>query len=270
MIKSGAIGKVRRVHAWSNKNWGYDGGAFTGEQPPPNTLNWNLWLGTAEPRPYVDKMYHPENWRKLIDFGTGTLGDMGVHIFDSPYAALELTAPKWVKTTCRAPTGIGHPEKNIVEYEFPGTRYTTESLSWIWYDGPAAPPKAEELGLPAQMRVPGQGSLFIGEEGIMLLAHFAEARLYPEEKFRDYKRPDIPDGDHYHEWVDACLGEAKTSASFDYAGPLTEALLLGVVANRYPGEQLMWDSEKLQFTNKPEANKLLRRTYRAEFAVQGL
>jgi predicted dehydrogenase len=114
VIQNNTIGKVSRVYAWSNKNWGYDGGTLTNEQPVPPTLDWNLWIGTAAIRPFVPNVYHPANWRKLIDFGTGTLGDMGVHIFDTPYAALELTFPKWAKTTCRPPTGIGHPEKNMV------------------------------------------------------------------------------------------------------------------------------------------------------------
>jgi predicted dehydrogenase len=270
MIQSGVIGKVSRVHAWSNKNWGYDGGPLTGEQPPPDNLDWNLWIGTAAMRPYLPRVYHSANWRKLIDFGTGTLGDMGVHIFDTPYAALELIFPKWAKTTCRPPTGVGHPEKNTVEYEFPGTKYTTDSLRWTWYDGSFAPPKGDELALPAGLRLPGQGSLFVGEGGFMLLPHVGEAQLFPQEKLQGYNRPVVEDGNHYHQWVDACLGQGRTSADFDYAGRLTEALLLGVVANRFPDTQLNWDADQLLITNLPEANKLLRRTYRDGFEVPGL
>ncbi len=270
MIQSGVIGKVSQVHAWSGKNWGYDGGPFTKTAQPPESLSWNLWLGTAEDRPFVPKVYHPAQWRKLIDFGTGTLGDMGVHIFDTPYAALELTAPKWAKTTCRKPTGIGHPEKNIVQYEFPGTKHTTQSLIWTWYDGGYAPPKGDEVDLPEGLKLPGQGSLFIGEGGMMLLPHVGEARLFPEEKFKDYKRPEVSNNNHYHQWVDACLGKGETSASFSYGGPLTEALLLGVVANRFPEQKLMWDAEKLKVTNLPEANALIKRHYRKDFQVAGL
>ena len=94
MIQSGVIGKVSRVFSWSGKNWGYDGGVFDGEHAVPATLNWDLWLGTAAERPFHPGVYHPGQWRKLVDFGTGTLGDMGVHIFDTLYAALELTFPK--------------------------------------------------------------------------------------------------------------------------------------------------------------------------------
>ncbi|MCE9604606.1 MAG: Gfo/Idh/MocA family oxidoreductase [Planctomycetia bacterium] len=276
MIQSGVIGKVSQVHAWSNKNWGYDGGAFQATQPVPESLDWNLWLGTAAERPYAAGAYHPGNWRKLVDFGTGTLGDMGVHIFDTPYAALALTFPKWAKTTCRTPTNIGHPEKNIVEYEFPTTKFTTESLSWKWYDGGFAPPKLEDLHLPASAKVPagfqlpGQAALFVGEGGVMLLPHVSEPLLFPQEKFADYKRPEVGSQSHYHQWVDACLGTGKTSADFAYAGPLTEALLLGVVANRFPDTKLEWDAAKLEVTNLPDANKLLRREYRKGFEVESL
>lgn len=271
IVQEGTLGPVRAVHAWSNKNWGYDGGPFESTAPVPEHLNWDLWIGSARMRPYVPKVYHPANWRRLIDFGTGTLGDMGVHIFDTPYTALELTAPTWARTTCRPPTGIGHPTRNRVEYEFPGTRYTTETLRWHWYDGADAPPKLEdlrlegELTLPEGYRLPGQGSLFIGESGVMVLPHIGPAQLYPEKRFEAYNRPQPEDGNHYHQWVDACLGKGETSASFEFAGPLTEALLLGVVANRFPGKKLEWDASKLEVTNLADANALLRRTYRDGF-----
>jgi len=271
IIQSGAIGKVSEVHAWSNKNWGYDGGPIKGETAPPSTLAWDLWLGTAAKRPFAPGVYHPGQWRKLIDFGTGTLGDMGVHIFDTPYAALALTAPKWAKTTCRPPTGVGHPSKNIVEYEFPGTKYTTDSMMWTWYDGAFAPPKAGKLDLPEGLKLPGQGSLFVGEGGYMLLPHVGNAVLFPQEKFKDYKPPAVSANNHYHQWVDACLGNGETSANFSYGGPLTESLLLGVVANRFPEEQLMWDAEKMKVTNLPAANKLISRDYsKGTIKVKGL
>ncbi|GAB4139277.1 MAG: Gfo/Idh/MocA family oxidoreductase [Planctomycetaceae bacterium] len=270
IVQSGVIGKVREVHAWSNKNWGYDGGPFKSISQAPKTLEWDLWLGTASERPYVKGVYHPGQWRKLIDFGTGTLGDMGVHIFDSPYAALELTAPLTAKTTCRKPTGVGHPTRNIVEYQFPGTKYTTKTMIWKWYDGRFAPPNSSEFNLPKGLRLPGQGSLFIGEGGTILLPHVSRAQIFPAKKFRDYKRPAISGANHYHQWVDACLGQGTTSAPFSYAGPLTEALLLGVVANRFPGKTLNWDAKNLKVSNLPEANKLLKREYRDGFEVKGL
>ncbi|MEM7456431.1 MAG: Gfo/Idh/MocA family oxidoreductase [Planctomycetota bacterium] len=269
MIRDGVIGKVSEVHAWSNKNWGFDGEELPAAADVPANLDWNLWLGTAAERDFIPRIYHPGQWRKLIDFGTGTLGDMGVHIFDTPFTALKLTAPDVFVTKCRQPTHIGHPEKNTVEYVFPQTEYTTERLVWKWYDGGFAPPSADDVGLPEGTQLPGQGSLFVGEEGHMLLPHIGEAVLFPEEKFADYQRPEVEANDHYHQWVDACAGEDETSAPFSLGGPLTEALLLGVVANRFPNEAFTWDAETM-VTGSVDANRLLHGEYREGFEVENL
>jgi predicted dehydrogenase len=270
IIQEGVIGKVREVHAWSSKNWGYDGGPITGSDAVPSNLNWDLWLGTARQREYKAGVYHPQNWRKLIDFGTGTLGDMGVHIFDTPYRALKLTAPNWVKTNCRSPTNVGQPERNRVEYEFPGTEYTTKTLRWVWYDGAFAPPRDHHYPLPENHKLPDQGAIFLGEKGSCLLPHVGLAQLFPQKDFAGFKFPQVDRLDHYHQWVDACLGKTKTSAHFGYASPLTEALLLGVVANRFPGTKLQWDAANLKVTNLADANHLIRRTYRKGFEVDHL
>jgi predicted dehydrogenase len=131
LIQSGVIGKVHHVHAWSNKTWGYDGGPIVGEDPVPENVNWDAWVGTAAMRSYKKGTYHRSQWRKLLDFGCGTLGDMGVHIFDTPFRALELSVPLKVKTTCRKPTGVGHPSKNVVEYEFSGTKHRKNDLEVV-------------------------------------------------------------------------------------------------------------------------------------------
>lgn len=262
LIQSGIIGKVSSVRAWSPKNWGYDGATPTGSDPVPETLDWNLWLGTAPERPYKDKIYHPVNWRKLLDYGCGTLGDMGVHIFDTPYTALELDVPRTIKTSCRPPTGFGHPEKNIVEYEFPGTAYTADHLKWVWYDGPGAPDKHDDLKLPGNDKLPEQGAMFIGEKGNLLLPHWQQdPKLIVNGNYEQVDMPQIDRVDHYHQFVDACMGKAKCSAPFSYAARLTESILLGVVANRFPEETLHWDIKKARFAEK-EANKLLKSKYR--------
>ena len=107
LIQSGIIGKVHTVHAWSPKNWGFDGDAPSGEDAVPDQLDWNLWLGTSPYRAYKNNQYHPGNWRKVMDYGCGTLGDMGVHIFDTPYNALQLDVPMTIKNECRPSTGFG-------------------------------------------------------------------------------------------------------------------------------------------------------------------
>lgn len=269
LIRSGEIGRVHSVVAWSFKNWGYDGPAFDVEHQVPETLDWNLWLGVAAARPYVEKVYHPGQWRKLIDFGTGTLGDMGVHIFDTPYRALQLTAPQSARTTCRQPTGVGHPESNRVDYEFPGTKYTTETLKWTWYDGKLAVPAIDSVNLPGDLKLPRQGSMCLGEAGNLLLPHVGEPQIF-REGVRNPRKFDLEPRNHYHEWVEACLGNTETSSPFSYGSPLTEALLLGVVANRFPGQRLEWDAKNLKVTNLEQANALIRREPREGFEVAGL
>lgn len=269
LIRAGEIGKVHSVVAWSFKNWGYDGPAYTEFDDVPKNLDWNLWIGTAATRSYKKGVYHQGTWRKQIDFGTGTLGDMGVHIFDTPFRALELTAPLWARTDCRKPTGVGHPEQNKVEYEFPGTKYTTDTLKWTWYDGGLAPPTVESVNLPKDLKLPKQGSLCVGEAGCLLLPHVDEPVIFAEGA-RSERKFDLEPRNHYHQWVDACMGKGKTSSDFGYAGRLTESLLLGVVANRFPGRKLEWDADNLRVPNLDEANSLLKRTPRDGFQVAGL
>ncbi|MDN5216817.1 Gfo/Idh/MocA family oxidoreductase [Fulvivirgaceae bacterium BMA12] len=277
LIQSGIIGKVSTVRAWSPKNWGYDGAAPEGEDAVPEHLDWNLWLGTSKERPYKENVYHPGNWRKLLDYGCGTLGDMGVHIFDTPYNALALDVPFTIKNKCRKPTGFGFPENNIVTYEFPGTKYTADTLKWIWYDGVGAPEKHKDLKLPDDEKLPGQGAMFIGEKGRLLLPHFMQLpRLIVDGKYEEIDiskfdksnelGPPVRDYDqegkkHYHQFVDACLGKDECSAPFSYAARLTETILLGVIAGRFPNKTLHWDSKKAKFS-EAEANEFLDSKYR--------
>lgn len=280
LIQSGIVGKVQRVHAWSPKNWGYDGEAPEGEDAVPEYLDWNLWQGTSVERPFKEETYHPGNWRKLVDYGCGTLGDMGVHIFDTPYNALALDVPTTIKNECREPNGFGFPEHNVVTYSFPGTEYTTDDFQWIWYDGSGAPDSANaELKLPNGDALPEQGALFIGTEGTLLLPHFMElpkkivdgayvdisAEIKTVETANNMPEPVRDYGSespkHYHQFVDACMGEGEVTAPFDYAARLTETILLGVIAGRFPGQTLHWDNATAQFT-EAEANQYLDAPYR--------
>ncbi len=277
LIQSGIIGKVKTVRAWSPKNWGYDGPEPQGSDPVPESLDWNLWLGTANERPFKKGVYHPGNWRKIMDYGCGTLGDMGVHIFDTPYNALKLDVPKTIKNSCRPTNGFGFPEHNIVTYEFPGTEYTDDTLTWIWSDGPGAPQKHEDLLLPGNEELPDQGAMFLGEKGRLLLPHFMQLpKLIVDGKYQDLDLSIIKNQDeigeptksyttegnkHYHQFVDACLGNAETSAPFSYASRLTETILLGVIAGRFPDKTLHWDNEKAKFS-EAEANEFLDSPYR--------
>lgn len=262
LIQSGIIGKVSTVRAWSPKNWGYDGPAPSGSDPVPSTLDWNLWLGTAAERPYKNGFYHPGNWRKLVDFGCGTLGDMGVHIFDTPYTALDLDVPETIHNICRPPNNVGFPLNNVVTYQFPGTQYTTEKLKWVWYDGPGAPAKHDDLKLPNGEALPEQGAMFVGEKGRLLLPHFMmKPRLIIDGKYAEFDYPKLQKVDHYHQFVDACLGNTECSAPFSYSARLTEAILLGVIAGRFPNQTLHWDNATARFKEE-EANQYLDSPYR--------
>lgn len=277
LIQAGIIGKVNRVRAWSPKNWGYDGPVPIGSDPVPDNLDWNLWLGTSAKRPYKKDLYHPGNWRKLMDYGCGTLGDMGVHIFDTPYNALALDVPRTIKNSCREPNGFGFPENNVVTYEFPGTKYTADTLTWIWSDGPGAPTEHEDIKLPNNDQLPDQGAMFIGEKGKLLLPHFMQLpRHIIDGKYVDLdmslvkksdnlgaptKSYDIEGNKHYHQFVDACLGTDKCTAPFSYAAKLTETILLGVISGRFPNKTLHWDSQNAKFSES-EANQFLDAHYR--------
>ena len=276
LIQSGVIGKVSTVRAWSNKNWGYDGPEPEGSDPIPKHLDWNLWLGTSKKRNYKKDIYHPGNWRKLLDYGCATLGDMGIHIFDTPYNALDLDVPFTITNNCRPPTGFGYPEANTVTYEFPQTQYTTETLKWVWYDGTNSPEMHKDLELPKGDLLPDQGAMFMGEKGKLLLPHFMELpRLIVDgaykkldqdlidsfqlgEPIRNY---DKEGKKHYHQFIDACLGKTTTSAPFSYSAKLTETILLGVIAGRFPNETLHWDSQKAKFSEL-KANIYLEGSYR--------
>ena len=109
LIQSGIIGKVSSVRAWTDKVWGFDGPAPTDSDPVPEHLNWNLWLGKSKERPFKKDIYHSGMWRKLLDYGCDTLGDMGVHIFDTPYNALALDVPLTITNNCRPTTGFWYP-----------------------------------------------------------------------------------------------------------------------------------------------------------------
>lgn len=272
LVQSGVIGKVREAHSWSNKTWGYEG-----PDPAPGTapknLDWNLWLGTAVDRPFSEGHFHPGNWRRWYDFGCGTMGDMAIHILDPVFSALQLGIPSRIVSSSPQPPKLSFGMKNQTRYTFGASKYTTDDFVLTWSDGGMMPdtsnwPMTNKQG--QKMQLPDQGSMFVGEKGYILLPHVAMPVLLPENDFADYKIEAAPDGNHYHLFVDACLGGAPTTAHFGYAGPLTEAVLLGTIANRFPKQELLWKSEELKITDHELAQQLLRRKYRAGFEVENL
>jgi predicted dehydrogenase len=236
----------------------------------PSGFNWDLWLGVNSTRPFIgNAYYHPANWRKRLDFGTGTFGDMGCHIFDPVFSALELHSPISVRSEGVAPNQWNWAMDSKIHYVFPGSERTADkTLPVSWYDGEAKP-APEILKLLEGDERPNSGSMFVGTEGVLVLPHWSRPLLYPDAKFKDFKFPDVPGADHWEQFLLACQGKAKTMANFGYAGPLTETVLLGGVASRFPQTTLKWNSAKLKF-DEAEANHFIRRKYREGWTVKGL
>ncbi len=238
--------------------------------PVPANFDWNLWLGVCADRPFIgDRYYHPANWRKRLDFGTGTLGDMGCHILDPIFTSLGLAAPISVRSEGTKPNEWNWALDGKVLYQFAGTNRTASKVLPItWYDG-ASKPSAEVAALLEGDPLPGTGSLFIGTEGIMMLPSYVKPNLYPKAKFKDYAFPDIGEVNHYLQFVNACRGDGKTTTAFPYSGPLTETILLGGIASRFPQTTLKWNDRKMKF-DLAEANQFLRRQYRQGWSIKEL
>jgi predicted dehydrogenase len=281
VIQAGAVGPIREVHSWDRIRFHYTG-AFsdphTERQPesgidPPAHLDWDLWLGVAPERPYNDELYHIRMWRRWHDFGGGARGDMGGHMMDVVFDALELTAPTRLISHRTPPYADTYSPNNLCEHLFPGTPYTAGEVNFVWHDtGPM-----DTTGWPVQEDdLPGNGSMFIGEKGFVFVPHVGEPEVFPSDDFRDASDRVLAglerrEGEsHFHQFVNACLGRATATTPFRYAGNLTESVLIGNIANRFPGEQLEWDAENLSFPNKPEANQFLRRDYRDGWRIEGL
>jgi len=269
-IWAGAIGPVREVHVWTDRPlrglsdvyWPQGVGRPDDRPSPPDTLDWDLWLGPAPHRPYHPS-YVPFKWRGWWDFGTGALGDMGCHIIDAGYWALHLGHPTSVKAITTPVNSETAPSASVVEYMFP-SRGESPAVKLTWYDGGLKPTRPDELE-PGRS-LPAGGLIFVGDKGKILSGSYGSgARLIPETKMQEYQRPEptIPriKGGHHQDWIRACKGGELACSNFDYAGPLAEVVLLGNIAIR-AGRELVWDGANMKVTNYPEANKFVSCDYR--------
>ena len=268
-IQAGAIGKVKEVHSWSGKDWGDQNPRPDRRDPVPAQLNWDGWLGVASDASVHRRLLPPGEWRKRLDFGTGTFGDMGCHILDPVFASLALTAPKSVRSDGDTPNADSWGLDNRVRYIFPATPHTTDELTLHWYNGSQRPPE-EVKALIGKHAMSGQGSIYIGTEGVLYSPYIDAPVLLPEDKFKDYKFPEPGGDNHYLQFVEACRGKGETSAPFAYSGPLTEMVLLGCLSTRFPKTTLDWDGPGLKVTNVAEANGFVRKHYRSGWEVEGL
>jgi predicted dehydrogenase len=265
LVHDGVIGQVKEVHSWQSgpMRWMLADDRPAGADPVPETLHWDDWLGVAAKRPYKSRLYHPFNWRAWQEFSNGQLGDFGCHILDPVFLALGLSAPATIRAEAPAINREVWTKRCTVHYEFPSNDRTAgKTLALTWYDGEGHVPPAEAHGLPKSYKLPGSGSVLIGEKGSLVIAHVAMPKLFPEEKFADFKMEVQREVNHYTSWADACRGEGKTTSPFAYAGPLTETVLLGSIAVRVRGETLRWDSTGLRIPNSSAANSLLTKRYR--------
>ena len=264
LIWSGAIGAVREIHVWvGSGRWNKHLLGRPPETPSvPAGLNWDLWLGPREERPY-HPAYVPVAWRDFWAFGCGTLGDFGCHDFDSACWALDLRAPATVEARPAGPMNadIG-PHGEICYYHF-GPRGNQPAVKMTWYGGGLKPPTPEEF--PRGTAFPDRGVLFVGEKGAMLCGGAGgKARLLPEEKDKSYPRPaaSLPRSKgHHRDWLDACKGGPAASSNFEYGARLTEIVLLGVASLR-AGRKLHWDAPNLKALGVPDADAIFKESYR--------
>jgi len=264
-IRDGAIGDVREVHSWSHTGaeWAGNRTARPKETPPvPSGLDWDLWLGPAARRPY-HPAYAPYNWRGWWDFGTGANGDMACHNMDPAFWALELDHPISVEASSSGINPETTPLTSTIHYQF-GARKNMPPVRMTWYGGGLMPPRPEELEPGRELTGGGNGILFVGDKGkIMCPGWGGSPRIIPETKMKAYKLPPktlARSKGHHRDWIDACKGGKPASSNFDYAGPMTEVVLLGNVALR-TGRKLAWDGPNMKATNAPEADRYIRPEY---------
>lgn len=271
--QAGVLGEVREMHSWTDRPiWPQGVGAPDHSKMMPvvpPTLDWDLWLGVAAPREY-DPAYVPFAWRGYWDFGTGALGDMGCHIMDGAYWALDLTQPTRVEAISARQTEVSPPTASVVTYHFPA-RGQLPAVKWTWYDGglmPLLPPDLE-----ATRQLEPNGTLIVGSKATVFAdTYYASARIIPEVKRRELA-PTLPaktlprvEGGHFAEWVRACKGGTPAGSNFEYAARLTETVLLSNVAVR-ARRPIEWDSAAMKVTNLPAANQYVTKAYRPGFGV---
>jgi len=269
LVRGGAIGPVREAHAWCNRK-GPGGGLPQGSQPVPDYLSWNLWLGPAPDRPY-----HPHyieapdahrgnlSWNRYWDFGNGTLGDMGSHLIDLPFWALDLKQPTTAEATGSPVSPYTNPTWLVATWEHPA-RGERPAVKMTWHDADKRPESPAGIDLN-QWNI---GVLFIGDEG-KLVADYGKHILLPNQDYRGFTPPKMKlesSPGHHEEWIRACKTGSPTLCNFDYSGLLIEHNLLGNVAYRL-GRKIEWDHVNGKAVSCPEADQYIQREYRKGWSI---
>jgi predicted dehydrogenase len=289
-VQAGAVGRVHEVHVWTDRPVWPQYLARPAAQPVPDSLDWDLWLGPARNVPY-NSLYHPFNWRGWVDFGTGALGDMACHAFHVVFQALALAQPVAVQADvpfvmepdAKATTWFkskklkfpeSYPAASIVAWDFPA-RGKQPPVRMFWYDGGLRPPRP--AGLKPDTKFGPDGLMFTGDRGT-LLAGFTGGRHEltgrnaaswnppPKRLPRVTEPEDKTARGHYQEWVRAAKGGKPAACNFEFGSLLTEAALIGTVAQR-TSAHLEWDAAAMRFTNNDAANGLLHDEYRAGWTL---
>ena len=307
-VDSDVLGKISKVQVWTNRPVWPQGFAMPKPDASlkPKDLHWDLWLGPAEQRPYTPNL-HPFNWRGWWEFGTGALGDVGCHLIDIPFRTLGLKYPTDAECSVASVysqmwTPDYHPEgcppASFITLHFAATEKSKSPIEMTWSDGGIRPSHPEII--PANSDIGGKGSnngvLMIGEKGIISTnindSSPLMSKLYLNDGGTEFgpevESNDEPEYGHHRKWVDACKAGFNSSehlaltSSFDYAGPMTETVLMGNLAIRsymlrkenskgkmefYARKKLLWDGENMRITNLEEANQYVGRTYRKGWQV---
>jgi len=275
LLEQGVVGRAKALYGWTDRPagwWPCGQQRPAGNDPVPEWLGWNLFLGVAPERPFVKDAYTPFKWRGFYDFGTGAIGDMACHIMDVPYIALELGTPLTI--VCESPdaTSDEYPTQESIRMTFAATPRTVGELPFHWYDGGRKPDLAS-LGLPADLKLPNNdgAAIVVGENGVLVQpCDSAPPMVFREGKQVEVALPDAKTTNHWHDWVEACLGRGTARAPFQMAGRLCEVLSLGAISSRFNGETLKYDGARGEITNNSEANAWVRRPYRDGWAVTNL
>ena len=268
-VQDGAIGSVHTIHCGcSAVNSGIDALPRLKEtHDVPAELEWDLWLGPAQERPYCPA-YLPGRWRGWVPFGNGTLGDWVCHVVDPVFWALDLGAPKTVVAEAKGydpkTQGDAYPKGDIITFEFPA-KDKRGPVTLVWHSGTEKIPRAKEL--EPERKGTDTGAYVYGDKGVIMYgSHGAGGvRIIPETAMKAYKLPEktIPRvKEHHDDWLRAIREGRKAGSDFSYGGPLSEIAMLGVIALKMPGTKLEWDAKAMQFTNCPAANPFVNPPYR--------
>ncbi len=267
LIRSQIIGPIKEVHVWMNTSLNYSDGHFATPTTAPSSLDWDLWLGPAPKRPYSDGI-HPFNWRKFWDYGTGRLGDFGCHYLDLVHWALDLKQPVRVQANGPQLSSVSPPSWLKVDYHYAAGK-DRPPLKVTWYGG-LKPPHLTQLqtadGHPIDW---GSGQLFVGSDGMVLSNYSNHFLLKNGRALNSFDRPpaSIPRSiGHHREWTEAIRNNGSTTCNFDYAGNLSQTVLLGSVAYKL-GKPLEWEATRGIITNLADGQTHLHKEYRSGWSL---